>query len=215
MNKQKTPISGSEPTCTKRPYGTPKGTISANCYAYAIQHAALKPNYKLQPGNLSDQKNINFNLSTCHPAKQRVIDDIVKKKRGYETPMDTPCSKGFAKIALLLSKNNDFHFIRQNGDILYVVEKGDTIESLAKKFKVQKENIKGKNPLKIGHSVRITNANVWSHKRGTAFPPTLYDARGNVIFDPRKSNFNYGSLNYNKICSCFCVKQKPCRRKKK
>lgn len=211
--KNKTPVSGSEPTCTKKPYGTKRGTISANCYQYAIQYASMKPYRKLQPGNLSGNEGVNFNLSSCHPAKKRVIQDIVNKKRGYESTLDTPCSKGFAKIALLLSKDNDFHFLRQNGDIMYIIEANETRESIAKKFKVPLENVRGK-ALKQGQKVRIVDANVWSHKRGTAFPPSLYDAAGKVIFDPRKSNFNYGDLNYSKVCSAFCVKQKPCHRKK-
>ena len=215
MNQKKTPVSGSEPTCTKKPYGTKTGTISANCYQYAIQYATMKPYHKLQPGNLSGNEGVDFNLNTCHPAKQRVIDDIVKKGNGCECSLDTPCKKGYGKIVLLLSKNNDFHFLRQNGDVMYIVEPNETRESIAKKFRVPVKSVLGRAKiLKPGQKVRVVGANVYSHKRGTAFPPSLYDAAGKVIFDPRKANFNYGSLNYSKICSAFCVKQKPCRRKK-
>jgi LysM repeat protein len=215
MDRIKTPVSGSEPTCTKKPYGTKRGTISANCYQYAIQGLKLNPYHKLQPGNLSGKEGIDFNLNTCHPATRRVIEDMAKKGMGYQSKLDTPCKKGYGKIALLLSKNNDFHFLRQNGDIIYIVEPGETKESIAKKFRVPLANVKCTNrKLKTGQKVRVVDANVWSHKRGIQFPPTLYDARGKVIFDPRKSNFNYGSLNYSQLCSIFCVKQKPCRRKK-
>ena len=215
MNQKKTPVSGSEPTCTKKPYGTKRGTISANCYQYAIQFATMKQHRKLQPGNLSGNEGVNFNLKTCHPAKQRVIEDIVDKGNGCECSLDTPCKKGYAKIVLLLSKNNDFHFLRQNGDVMYIVEPGETKESIAKKFRVPLKNVLARAKIvKPGQKVRIVDANTWSHKRGLAFPPSLYDAAGKVIFDPRKANFNYGSLNYSKICSAFCVKQKPCRSKK-
>lgn len=211
---QKIPTSGSEPTCTRKPYGTKRGTISANCYQYAIQKATLKPYRKLQPGNLSGNEGVNFSLSNCHPAKQRVIDDIVKKGNGCESTFDSACKPGFSKIALLLSKNNDFHFLRQNGDVIYISEPNDTVTSIAKKFRVSLSNVGTKKITKTGQRVRVTRANVWSHKRGTAFPPTLYDAKGKIIFDPRKASFDYGTLNYNKICSVFCVRQKPCRRKK-
>lgn len=212
---KKLPVSGSEPTCTKAPYGTKRGTISANCFQYAIQHASMVPYRKLQPGNLSGNEGVNFNLSTCHPAKKRVMEDLVATKRGYETTMDTPCAKGFAKIVLMLSKNNDFHFARQNGDIVYLVEPGETRASIAKKFRVPMAKVLvPKTPLRPGAKVRILDANVWSHKRGTAYPPTLYDAKGKIIFDPRKSNFDYGDLNYDRICSAFCIKQKPCGKAK-
>jgi len=171
----------------------------------------MVPYRKLQPGNLSGKEGIDFNLNTCHPAKKRVLEDLVATKRGYETSLDTPCAKGFAKIALLLSKNNDFHFLRQNGDIVYPVEPGETRASIARKFRVPLVNVV---PMKTPKKVRVLRANVWSHKRGTAFPPTLYDAKGHVIFDPREANFNYGDLNYRTLCSAFCVKQKPCTRKK-
>jgi hypothetical protein len=204
----KLPVSGSEPTFTRKPYGTPAGIVSGNCYPYSVQHA-LKRNYKLQPGDLSKSPG-NFNLSTCHPAKQRVIDDFVANGNGYETTACGTCCTGYAKIALLLSKDNDFHFLRQNGDIVYTVEHGETRTSIAKKFRVPVSSIVAypKNATKSMKCVRVISANVWSHKRGLAFPPEIYDAKGNIIFDPRRANFDYGDLNYNKICSFFCVKQK-------
>lgn len=214
----KLPASGSEPTCTKAPFGTTRGTISANCYQYAIQHMAMEKYHKLQPGNLSGHAGIDFPLTTCHPAKQRVIEDIVARKLGYEAKLDAPCVKGYAKIVLQLAKNNDFHFLRQNGDVLYPVESSETRETIAKKFRVPIEQVVlktgsiPKTTFKNGQVIRIIGANVWSGKRGTAFPPSLYDARGKIIFDPRTANFNYGDLNYNKICSAFCIKQKPCKK---
>lgn len=215
----KLPTSGSEPTCTKAPYGTKSGVISANCYQYALQHTPMIRYRKLQPGNLSGSEGIDFPLDTCHPAKKRVLEDIVKQKLGYEESLDVPCAKGFAKIVLQLAKGTDFHFLRQNGDVVYPVEKNETRASVAKKFRVPLTRVLLRNgkdpkrPLKHGQLVRIVGANVWSGKRGTAYPPSLYDAKGNIIFDPRKSNFNYGDLNYTKVCAAFCVKQKPCKKK--
>lgn len=175
---------------------------------------------KLQPGNLSGHAGVDFPLDTCHPAKKRALEDIVARKLGYEESLDVPCAKGYGKIVLQLAKNNDFHFLRQNGDVLYPVEDGETRDSIAKKFRVPVDNVvmksglAPKRSLKPGQVVRIVDANVWSGKRGTAFPPSLYDAKGNIIFDPRKANFDYGDLNYTKVCSAFCVKQKPCKKTK-
>ena len=210
---KKLPLSGSEPTCTRAPYSLKSTVPRNNCYSYAVQHLSRTGTpKKLQPGNLSGLEGVNFNLQTCHPAFTRVMKDLVATKRGYMTAMETPCRTGFGKIALMLSRGNDFHFIRQNGDVVYPVEAGETLQSIARKFRVPRANV---TPLGTTmKKVRVVGAGVWSHKRGTAYPPTLYDAKGQVIFDPRKANFDYGYLNYNRYCSSFCVKQKPCSRKK-
>lgn len=216
--QRRLPLSGSEPVCTKAPYGLPKTIIRNNCFAYAVQHLAKSGTpYKLQPGNLSGLKGIDFNLTSCHPALKRTLQDLVRTGKGYQESMDKSCKEGYAKIALMLSKGNDFHFIRQNGSVVYPAEANETRKSIAAKFKVpiSKVLVKKKTPLKAGDVVRIVDAGVWSHKRGTYYPPSLYDAKQKLIFDPRKANFDYGSLHYNKFCSSFCVKQKPCNRKKK
>jgi len=44
----------------------------------------------------------------------------------------------------------------------------------------------------------------WSHKRGGT-PCSDRDASGCKIGDPRKGNRNYGSLNYDHPCGCFCI----------
>lgn len=208
----KLPLSGSEPTCTRAPFSLKTTVPRNNCYAYAVQHLSRSGvPYKLQPGNLSGKRGVNFDLDTCHPALKRVLGDLIATKRGYKVDIKTPCRPGFAKIALMLSRDTDYHFLRQNGDIIYPLEKGETLETVARKFKVPLANVKALPRRKV----RVIRAGVWSHKRGTAYPPTLYDAKGEVIFDPRKADLNYGYLNYSKYCSSFCVKQKPCTRKKK
>lgn len=206
-NREKLPLSGSEPTCTRAPFATRAAIPRNNCYAYAIQNLRTHgPAFKLQPGNISGLEGIDFNLNTCSPALKRVLTDLVQSKRGYQVDIETPCAKGYGKIALVLSKGNDFHFLRQNKDVIYPLENGDTLASVAKKFKVPLKNVV---PLSKKR-VRVINAGVFSHKRGIAYPPTLYDAKGNLIFDPRKANLNYGDLNYSRYCSSFCVKQKKC-----
>lgn len=208
---KKLPLSGSEPTFTLAPFGTSKGIANNNCYAYALQRLRLSGNNKLQPGNLSGKKGINFSLETCHPAKQRALDDLVATGRGYESSPCARCADGYAKIVLLLSKNNDYHWLRENGDVIYAVEPGETLKSIAKKFRVPLSRVISRTAApQPGASVRVLSTGAFSHKRGTAFGPSLYDAKGKVIFDPRKSNFDYGSLNYNKYCSSFCVAQKKC-----
>lgn len=109
---------------------------------------------------------------------------------------------------VFLDPDNDYHFIRQNGDVVYSIKPGDTQASIARKFRVPLARVK------IGRgnaTARIVGANVWSHKRGTAFGPDLTNARGNLIFNPLQASFDYGSYNYKKHCGTFCVRQKPCR----
>jgi hypothetical protein len=180
-----------------------------NCYAYAIQHLSQNGTpYKLQPGDLSGLKNTDFSLATCHPAHARILRDLVTRKRGYQVPPDAPCKQGYGKIALMLSPSTDYHLLRLNKDVVYPLERGETVQRVATKFRVPVRNVV---PMTKGR-VRVKDAWVYSHKRGLAYPPTLYDAKGKMIFDPRTANLDYGDLNYSRYCSSFCVKQKPCAR---
>lgn len=213
---KKMSVSGSEPTFTLKPYGTPTGIRSNNCTAYALQKFSRTPGYKLQPGELSKQYS-DFSLSSCSQVVKRTTKDLAVNKLGYRVKPDARCEEGYAKIMLLLDPNTDFHFLRQNGDVIYRTVRGDTRGSIAKKFRVPLRSVvtKSREPYRPGTQVRVVSANVWSHKRGTAFGPDLTNARGDLIFDPRKSDFKYGNYDYDKFCAAFCVKQKPCTMKKK
>jgi hypothetical protein len=209
MKQNKLPLSGSEPTCTCKPFGTKLGIESSNCWQYALQWCKMKEGHKLQPGELSGNES-NTNLSSCTAVRRKVLRDLSTVTKGYVEKCDTPCKQGYAKIALVLARNNDYHFLRQNKDVLWKIRpKIDTKESVAKLFRVPVSSV-----VKTGNGTtfRVKNAGVWSHKRGTAFPPSLVDAKNNIIFDPRKANLSYGfGLDYNKFCDCFCVQQrKPC-----
>lgn len=207
---RKLPTSGSEPTFTKAPFGTPSGIRSNNCTAYSYQHVSKRPGFKLQPGELAGLKN-DFSLASCSPAIRRVLADLASKRKGYRESMTTPCRKGYAKIALMLDKNTDYHFLRQNGDIVYPPAPGETRTSIALKFRVPTTRVVPS----PGGAYRIRRANVWSHKRGLSPEgPTLYDAKGRSIIDPRKADFDYGDYDYETFCAAFCVKQKPCPKKK-
>lgn len=206
----KTPVSGSEPTATKEPFGTALGIRSNNCTAYSYQQYSTEPGFKLQPGNLAGLYS-DFSLKTCSPGTRRVLADLQQAKLGYQAEPDDRCKTGYSKIMLLLAPDADYHFIRQNGDVMYDVQPGQTLQSIAQLFRVPKKRvILSAN----GKTARVVKANVWSHKRGTAFGPELWDAKGQLIMDPRKSSFDYGDYNYRKYCSSFCIKQKPCNKTK-
>jgi LysM repeat protein len=205
----KLPVSGSEPTFTLKPFGTPVGIRSNNCTAYSYQMYSQRPGYKQQPGEVAGIYS-DFPLSDCSAVKRRVEADLRVKNKGYFVKADDKCARGFAKIMLLLDPDQDYHFIRQNGDVIYTMRPGDTLTSVARRFRVAVSQV-----LPIANNsrrVRVVRANTWSHKRGTAFGPELTNAKGQLIFDPRKSSFNYGAYNYNRYCGAYCVKQKPCPR---
>ena len=220
MTKKKTtPANGNKivatnasPVCKRNVFSRPAGVPRSNCYAYALQLGRSDgPFYKLQPGDLSTRK--SFNLSTCTGVRAGTLEDLTFVG-GYEEKMNTVCKEGYYKIALILSPEMDYHYLLLHKDIVYVAEKGDTRASIAKKFGVPVTKVENKTSYAAGTSVYIKNANVWSHKRGAAYPPTLVDSENKIIKDPRKSTFDYGVLNYDTFCTTFCVRKRvddePC-----
>lgn len=200
--------SGAEPVCKHNVFSSENGIPRNNCYAYALQIGSRKGpyNYKLQPGDLSTKK--YFTLASCNDVRDRVLDDL-KVIGGYRVrSLDEPCTKNHYLIALILSKERDYHFLLFHKDIRYIAEEGESRRSIASKFKVPLGNVQHKASYKAGTVVTIKDARVFSHKRGTAYPPTLLDSKGKIIKDPRKSTFNYGYLNYNTFCTFFCVKRR-------
>lgn len=200
--------SGSEPVCKYNVFSMKRGIPRNNCYAYALQIGSRDGpyNYKLQPGDLSSKK--YFGLSSCKDVRDRVMDDL-RVIGGYRLKsLSEPCKKDHYLIALILSKNMDYHFLLFHKDIRYIAEKGETRKSIADKFKVPLASVQLKTRYTPGSTVYIKNARVFSHKRGTAFPPTLLDSDGKIIKDPRRSKFNYGLLDYQTFCTFFCVRRR-------
>lgn len=214
--KRKLPMSGSEPTFTCAPFGSSKYVHRTNCYSYALGRLRRDgESNKLQPGNLSGNLGTDFSLASCHPAATRALKDLRKSGMGCEIDISAKCPSGYSKVVLMLDTNDDFHWYRQNGSVMYIVKKGESKTSIAKMFRVPTTSVVTNHKLKEGDSVRVRNSGVWSHKRGTAFPPSIYDASGDLIFDPRTSNNKYGSLNYTQYCSSYCVQRpKECNVKK-
>jgi len=200
------------PVCKRNVFSRPEGIPRSNCYAYALQLGRSDgPHYKLQPGDLSTRK--DFDLATCQGVRAGTLEDL-KFVGGYEEAMETTCKSGYYKIALILSPHMDYHYLVLHKHVIYVSEKGDTRASIAKKFGVRLSDVEKKASYAAGTSVYISNANVWSHKRGAAYPPTLVDSENKIIKDPRKATFDYGLLNYSIFCTTFCVRKReddePC-----
>ena len=102
----------------------------------------------------------------------------------------------------------DFHFYKQHSMVRYVCKKGDTIAGICRFFDVPRYRItKALNNKKLSPGTPLLfKANVWSHKRGWGTGALLKDSSGKLIKNPITANRNYGSVNYKKLCSAFCIK---------
>ena len=204
--------SGSELRCTKKPFGSNVGIRSNNCYGYAMQIYNDSGNpYKLQPGDLSGSPAAN--IDDCKEVMRSVEADV-KVIGGYKLNHTTndimkPCSKDHYVIVLLLAPGNDFHFLILNKNIRYVVTDKDAKssnprQSIAKRLMVPVSRVPNKERYKQGTVLCIKGVNLFSHKRGFT-DITITNSENKIIFDPWKSSFDYGELNYSEVCGAFCI----------
>jgi len=215
--------------------------VGNNCYDYAFGDRRRFRNEKSNPGTRSHVGDANFLFKTCgkgmnsmnyrikkdNPLTVKVLKDV-----------NTPCEKGWYKVMSFVAPLNDdhdsygdFHFYKQIGSVRYRLEKGDTVHSLSKFFRVKPNVIKEA----MRHSLRAKSrydgyidqdddihttskihskyldkvitfpVNLWAHKLGWGTRPLLVDASGMTITDPRKADRNY-SFHYNTLCGGYCVR---------
>jgi len=176
-----------------------------NCYAWALGAYRGSGGIKLQPGNMSHQST-NLNASSCPFLRDRAMDD--NRKRGmYPVKPETPCRKGFYKIMAFIDKGKDYHWYKQNGNLLYRVSKGESRASIARDLGVPMSSVMCPTPSpSAGDLVYVRRAGVFSHKQGFATGPLLRDASTRVIPDPRAANRNYGEYNYRTFCGAMCIR---------
>lgn len=208
------PLSGSEPVYeSPSKWDTNAGVGNNNCYNYAMNDFRKARNQKTVPGDKSGYKH-DIDYASCRPVEKRFLDD--HRDRIYRERPEAPCKEGFYKVMMVVSSlkdggYGDFHFYRQNKDVIYKVEPGDTISSVAEKFQVAIPRIvranKGSPVLKPGTKLFIENANVFSHKLGWGTGGLVTDSCGKVIKDPRKACRNH-ALPYDQYCGSYCVKAK-------
>ena len=128
MKKQLLPRSGSEPT-NAHWYLSSKATDRANCYAYAFGVKGRKDGYKLQPGDKSGLKGVDFSLHDCRELVKRVRRDF--KNTVYVTPhAQKPCRRGYAKVMAFIDPDRDFHFFRQDPNGFWSHKRGLTPVSI-------------------------------------------------------------------------------------
>ena len=205
MKSAKLPTSGSEPLFSDLVYGTPRGRVNNNCYAWAIDAYRGSGGIKLQPGNISRQTT-NKNASSCPFIRDRTMDD--NRQRGiYAVDPKAMCRKGFYKIMSFIDPGNDYHWYKQNGSLLYRVSENETPASIARDLGVRPSAVvTATRSLDAGDLVFVRNAGVFSHKQGFATGPLLRDASHQIIPDPRYANRDYGDYNYKKFCGAMCIR---------
>ncbi|AGE56263.1 hypothetical protein PBCVNEJV1_336R [Paramecium bursaria Chlorella virus NE-JV-1] len=196
----KLPTSGSEELFTDYVFGSKNGKRSNNCYAFAIDWLENK-NKKLQPGEISKTLRSTDDLTDSKTLKARVISDLATKKNGgYVSSPCVKCREGFYKIMAFVDPDNDYHFYRQMGDSIIDTD-GKNVNTLARNMNVSKSQIDIPDE---SNKALVKNSGLWAHKRGLA-ELTVKDASGKFIYDPRKANRKYDTLDYSKYVTTFCV----------
>jgi hypothetical protein len=180
--------------------------VKANCYLFALAPKvglggyAERPQKSTPGGKCSKYKSKRMNFNDCKGFMKRITcDNPVHVKRFNIDKLNEKISPDNHLMCALLSpgKSNgtvsqDFHFLRR---VSYRTVKN------AWKF------LKYKTPKQASFQFNLLKPRyVWAHQRGwSKGGPIIHDAVGNLIIDPRYANFNYGRLNYNKLCGIFKV----------
>lgn len=210
--KNKLPTSGSEPVLNMKKWSTPKGIGNGNCYSFALDNYSRNRPIKAVPGDRTPTPGLD--AITCPILKRKLLADNPKKVTPVKAK--TACAKGSYKIYMAADKNgNDFHFYKQVNDLKYVVQPGDTLQSIAKFFSVTVAHVKAcnpklKNPLKVKSVIYLRKLSIWVHKRGFSGGALILNAKGKRIDNPSKSSGDYSTesfgLNYSAKCGFFCVR---------
>lgn len=212
-----------------------------NCYDYAFGDRRSSRMQKSNPGIRGHTGDANFLFKTCGKGKNsmnsRIKSDNPTTVKVLKD-LDKPCDKGWYKVMSFVAPINDdhdpygdFHFYKQVGSVRYRLEKGDTVQKLAKFFRVKSQVIKeamkhqtkpksrvdgyidqdddvhttAKIHTKYIGKVITFPVNLWAHKLGWGTRPLLVDASGRTMGDPRKADRNY-AFHYNTLCGGYCVR---------
>ena len=184
-------------------WGIPE-KVKGNCYVFGLAPKIGRGGYwknrmyKARPGDKCEEhRNKSFDFNKCEDIIKRVLCDNPKYvKRVHDLSM---CFKPTAKDTHLMcavlspGPSQDFHFLRR-------MKYKDVMKYWDK--------LKLKMPVTcIADLLNNEPEWVWIHQRGwSSGGPIIHDAKGKVIRDPFKANFNYGRLNYSTRCGIFEVK---------
>jgi hypothetical protein len=211
--KGKLPLSGSEEQFTNLVWGSPEGISGNNCYGYAMGVYRDGGYKKLQPGELAGTASIDDDLTKCDVLRKRTLEDLTSGRGGYAARPEDKCKAGHYKIMGFVSPKKDYHWYRQNGDMMIKADGKQTVDDIAAATGVAAGNVESPSDSPAAcDPVLVKKAGLWAHKRGLD-ELTVKDAGGEFIKDPRKANRDYGKLNYKTYCGAMCVKNDFGRRK--
>lgn len=179
--------------------------IKANCYVFALAPSlgpgGYTPNrrYKARPGDMCVKFRFRpLDFTKCSDIVERVLCDnrqyVRKLAKGSDPNMWV--EKGFHLMAAVLSPgvHTDFHFLRRVPVHVVLENLPKFMSTPGSQHAVQQLL---ESPFKY----------VWVHQRGwSKGGPLIHDAKGNLIVDPKKACFDYGSLHYSINCGMFRVK---------
>lgn len=179
--------------------------IKANCYVFALAPSlgpgGYTPNrhYKARPGDMCVKFRFRpLDFTKCSDIVERVLCDnrqhVRKLAKGSNPNMRV--ERGFHLMAAVLSPgvHTDFHFLRRV-PVRVVLENLPRFMSTPDSSKAVRQLLES--PFKY----------VWVHQRGwSKGGPLIHDAKGDLIVDPAKACFDYGSLHYSIYCGMFRVK---------
>lgn len=200
----------------KRVFGIPD-VMKANCYVFALAPRFIiggyhqNRTYKARPGDKCKKwRNAPFDFNDCKKFIQRILCDNIQHVRkipskNYKRVYNSHVKRGHHLMAAVLSPgiDTDFHFLRRV-----------PVASIIDKWPYFKRQMKrnGKHHVihKFVNMVNKTNTPyLWIHQRGwSRGGPIIYDAKDNLIFDPKKGNYDYGGLNYKTFCGIFEVESR-------
>jgi hypothetical protein len=202
----KLPMSGSEEMFTDFVYGSPKDIRNNNCYGMAIDAHLEVGNHKVQPGEISGTYTPRDDLTQCPLLRKRTLADLGKD--GYLVDMDTPCKPGFYKISSMVDPGVDYHFAKQVGSAIVYAKGGQSSANMAREAGVNSSKVSSTNNIpKKGQEVLIWDSGIFCQKHGQS-DVSCRDAKGVIITDPRKADWNFKNmgLNYRRQCDAFCVR---------
>lgn len=140
------PLSGSEPKFSWEPWGS-MGKVHDNCYDYAFGSFSNKRTKKSVPGNRAGVGSNNLIFTTCTGITKRILSDNPKGAVKLMKP-NARCPEGYYKVMCFVAPTNDFgdftgdfHFLKQVGRVRYKTRPNDTVQGLAKFFRVNPATI--------------------------------------------------------------------------
>ena len=192
--------------------------MKANCYVFALAPTFRPGGYhknrtqKARPGDkCREWRNRPFNFDSCAEFIERIVCDNkqIVQQVPYKTRHDIIEPRSHLFAAVLSPKGHtDFHFLRRV-PITSVIRQWRYFRTqmvrngkpnVIKKFETLREKwLANKRPPLF----------LWIHQRGwSSGGPVIYDAKDNLILDPKSGNYDYGGLNYNKFCGVFKIKSR-------